>query len=156
VINVIFHFRCVPSAGVNEDHEFSPYRYLSWSTEPRSFFPVRLELGASAKTGSSALMLPSTVIIIASRRTSLMDFEFFLAYSSRSLCSASVRVVCTTFILHHKCKMRNETYNLCCMSFGRAHERLTHKRTIALRISWFPFQRTLKALVGCADLNQSL
>ena len=54
------------------------------------------------KMGSFGFTLPSTVVLIASRRTSLMLFEFFFAYSSRSLCSASVRVVCTTFMLHHE------------------------------------------------------
>ena len=58
-----------------------------------SLFPVCLELGGSVKIGSWGSTQPSTVFLIACRRTSFMVLEFFLAYSSSSLCSASVKVV---------------------------------------------------------------
>ena len=115
MVHVVFYFKGVPGACIYKYQVFSPYRYLSCSSEPRSLFPVRLELGGLVKIGSFGLTLPSTVVLMASRRTSLMLFEFLFAYSSRSLCSASVRVVCTTFMLHHEWKMNDEKYKLSCI-----------------------------------------
>src|SRR5450759_861379 len=100
MIRIVFDVNGIPIAYIHEYQVFSPYRYLSCSSEPRSLFPVRLELGGLVKIGSFGFTLPSTVVLIASRRTSLILFEFLFAYSSRSLCSASVRVVCTTFMVH--------------------------------------------------------
>lgn len=108
MVDIVFNFGCVPCAGVDKYQVVSPYRYRSCFSDPRSVLPVRFELGAQVKMGSAEFTLPSTAALMASLSTCFMLSEFFLAYSSSILCSASVNVVCTTFMGHAPLRMNNK------------------------------------------------
>src|SRR5487761_553496 len=103
MIVIIFNFASVPSTGIDEDQRrcFAPYRYKLCLFEASSLFPVFLEDGGSTKSESAGeTLFSTTVLLIASLTTSLIDFEFLAAYSSSSLCSLSLRTVCTIFMFH--------------------------------------------------------